>query len=145
MPRPIPSNIWTIKRVAGANPAAGVEVTDVVPAGKYWELLTVQVPCVQGITQTPLPFLQITDPSDNVIAEFPGTSAAQGASTTCAYTWGVDVPVTGQIGATPNIRSNGSLPGGLILPPGYKIKTVTQGIGANTDYGVPSYYVIEYG
>lgn len=145
MPRPVPSNNAVFKRVAGTNPAAGVEVTDAVPAGKFWELLTVQVPLVQGITQTPLPYLQITDPNDNVVAEFPGTSAAQGASTTANYTWGVDLPVTGQIGATPNIRSNGSLPAGLILPPGFKIKTVTQGIGANTDYGVPSYYVIEYG
>lgn len=141
---PLPSNIWVYKRVAGANPAAGSEVSDAVPAGKFWLLLCVNVQLVQGITQTPLPILQIDDGA-NVILESPGTSAAQAVSTTAAYSWAPSLPLTGQIGATPNIRSSGSLPYPLLLPSGYRVRTVTQGIGANTDYGVPSYYVLEIG
>lgn len=145
MPRPIPSTLWVVKRVAGADPAANGEVVDVVPAGKHWELMMVSIPLVQGATQTPQPVLQITDGSDNVIAEIFGSTTAQAVSTTCRYTWAPDLPLTGQIGATTNVRSNGPLPSGVYLPSGFKIKTLTLGIGANSDYGVPSYLVIEYG
>jgi hypothetical protein len=143
--RALPSTIWTIRRVDGANPAANTEVADAVPAGKTWELLLVSIPLVQGITQTPQPILQLTDAADGVIAEIFGSNAAQAVSTTCRYTWGPDLPLLGQIGSGANVRSGGPLPTGIYLPSGFKIKTVTLGIGANTDYGVPSYLVIEYG
>lgn len=140
---PFPGGNFAYKRIGGTNPAANVEVSEAVPAGLYWLLLAVQVALVQGATQTPQPILVIDDGA-NVIAEFPGSSAAQGASTTCAYTWAANVPLLAQIGATPNIRSGGPLSSGLILPPGYRIRTVTLGIGANSDYGVPSLYVVEF-
>lgn len=133
----------TLKRITAADPAAGVEVSVTVTALKYWELIAVYLPCVQGITQTPLPILQIDDGA-NVIAEFAGSSAAQVVSSTTFYTWGVDLPLSGQVGATPNTRSTGALPVGLILPPGYRVRTSTQGLGANTDYGVASLFVAEY-
>jgi hypothetical protein len=102
------------------------------------------MPLVQGITQTPQPFLQITDASDNVIAEiFPARRGA-GRVDDVRYTWGVDLPLSAQIGATRTCARTRRCPRGFILPAGFKIKTVTQGIGANTDYGVPSYFVIEY-
>jgi hypothetical protein len=145
MPRPVPSTIWALKRVDGANPAANAEVADAVPAGKTWELLLVSIPLVQGLTQTPQPILQLTDAADAVIAEIFGSSAAQAASTTCRYTWGPDLPLTGQIGVTTGVRSTAPLPSGIYLPSGFKIKTATLGLGANSDYGVPSYLVIEYG
>ena len=145
MARPVPSQLWVIKRIAGTDQAANAEVGDAVPAGKTWELLLVSIPLVQGATQTPQPILQLTDPSDNVIAELFGSSAAQGASTTCRYTWAPDLPLSGQIGVTTGVRSSAPLPSGLYLPAGYKVKTTTLGIGANSDYGVPSYLVIEYG
>lgn len=144
MPRPVPSQLWAIKRVAGADPAANVEVLDTVPAGKTWELLVVSIPLVQGITQTPQPILVIDD-GTNVLYEMFGSSAAQAVSTTCRYNWGPDLALTGQVGATTNVHSTAPLPSGLYLPAGYRIGTNTIGKGANTDYGVPSYVVIEYG
>lgn len=132
-----------IKRIAGTNPAANTEVSETVPADRLWQLLAVYIPLVQGITQTPWPLLRLTDASDNVLAEIYGSTAAQGASTTCAYSWvrGLSV-ASGQIGATTNVRSFAPLPD-ILLPGGYKIKTVTIGIGANSDYGVPSLLVAE--
>jgi hypothetical protein len=142
--RALPSILWQIKRVAGADPAANAEVSDAVPTGKTWELLLVSIPLVQGITQTPQPLLQITDAADAVIAEIFGSSAAQAVSTTCRYTWGPDLPLSAQVGSGANVRSSAPLPSGIYLPSGFKIKTATLGIGANTDYGAPSYLVIEY-
>jgi len=141
---PTTSTLFTYKRVASADPAAGSEVAPVVvPANKSWELLAAWVTLVQGLTQTPQPFLVIDD-GTSTIAEFAGSSAAQSVSTTAKYTWGIDLPLLGQIGATPNIRSGGPL-ARLYLPTGFRVGTFTAGIGANTDYGVMGLFVIEYG
>lgn len=129
------------KRVAGTNPAANTEVSEIVPAGKYWFLFGIYIPLVQGLTQTPQPILVIDDGA-NVIFEGVGSSAAQAASTTCAYTWAPGLSLTGQIGTGANVRSNAALPA-IVIGPGYRIRTITLGIGANTDYGVPSLYVAE--
>lgn len=139
---PLPSNKFTYKRITGTDRAANTEVSETVPVGKFWWLVSFKVVCVQGATQTPLPFLTIDDGTTTFL-EVPGTTTAQAVSTTATYTWASDIQLTGQIGTTPSIRSNGPLPSNLLLLPGYRIQTVTQGIGANTDYGAPSYYVVE--
>jgi hypothetical protein len=141
---PLPSNEGLLKSVAGANPAAGQEVNDTVPVGKWWMVLSVSVQLVQGLTQTPQPTL-VFDDGANVIAQYPGCSAAQAVSTTCQYSWAADCQLSGQVGATPNIVACGPIGEAFILPGGYRIRTVTAGIGANTDYGVPRYYVCELG
>lgn len=133
-------------QVNGGNPGAGAEIADqVVPAGKTWELVAVSVVLVQGLTQTPQPILQIDDGSADVIFESFGSSAAQAVSTTCRYCWAPNLPLTGQVGVTTGVHSNAPLPGSLLLPAGYRIRTVTLGIGANSDFGAPSFYVVEYG
>ena len=127
----------------GTNPAANTEITETVPAGKFWELISFSVALVQGITQTPQPILQLDDGTDVIFESF-GSSAVQAVSTTCRYTWAPGLPLTGQVGATTNVHSTGGLPEGLILGPGYRIKTLTIGIGANSDYGAPSLLYVEY-
>lgn len=135
-----------VQRVTGADPAAAGEILYTVPAGKILELVAVRVALVQGITQTPQPILQVTDPNDNVVFESLGATGAQPASTTATYIWGVDLGAPGAlIGATPNIRAFAPLAKALCLPAGWKVKTSTLGIGAGTDYGVPSLLVIERG
>lgn len=37
------------------------------------------------------------------------------------------------------------LDAGIFLPPGGRVKTVTQAIQAADDYGAPTLYVVEYG
>jgi hypothetical protein len=128
--------------VLGTNPAANAELAETVPAGSRWKLLAVSVALVQGATQTPQPILVIDD-GTNVIFEGFGSSAAQAVSTTCRYTWAPGLTLTAQIGATTNVHSTASLPEGLILPAGYRIRTVTVGIGANSDYGAPTLLVDE--
>lgn len=135
------SNLYTYKRVAGADPAANVEISDAVPAGKVWQLLSVSVSLVQGAVQTPQPSL-IIDDGTNVLFQGFGASSAQNAGVTCQYTWAPDLPLSAAGALT---IATAPLPSGLFLPPGFRIRTVTAGKGANTDYGVPSYFVVEYG
>jgi hypothetical protein len=139
-----PSTLADIRQVNGTNPAVNTEISESVPDGKHWELAAVSIVLVQGITQTPQPLLVIDDGTD-VIFEMFGSSAAQAASTTCRYNWAPDLPLTGQIGTGANVHSVAPLPAGLILEPGYRIRTSTLGIGANSDYGAPSLFVVEYG
>lgn len=122
--------------VAGTNPAANTEIAETVTTGEFWELQAVTVALVQGATQTPQPIL-IIDDGTNVLYESFGSSAAQGASTTCQYTWAPGHTLSGQVGTGANVHSVAPLPAGLLLGPGYRIRTSTLGIGANSDYGAP--------
>jgi hypothetical protein len=127
------------------NPSAGAEVpTQTVPTGKIWWLKGFSVACVQGLTQTPQPIL-IVDDGTNVVFEMFGSSAAQGASTTCRYSWGVGLPFTGQVGTGAGVHSTAPLPANLLLKEGWRLFTSTLGIGANTDYGTGTVYVVEFG
>lgn len=128
--------------VLGSNPAANAEVSVTVPAGELWLVRAVTVALVQGITQTPLPVLRITD-GTNVFFESPGSTTAQAVSTTCQYTWAPGMTLTGQIGATTGVHSVAPLLEGILLIPGSVISTVTVGLGANSDYGVPAVRVLK--
>ncbi|MBI3936408.1 MAG: hypothetical protein HY323_05480 [Betaproteobacteria bacterium] len=131
------------KQVTGTDPAANTEFSETVPAAKAWKLVAVSVALVQGATQTPQPILVIDDGADVFFESF-GSSAAQAVSTTCQYTWAPGHTLSGQVGATTNVHSTGPLPEGLVLPPGFRIRSSTIGIGANSNYGAPSLYVVEY-
>jgi hypothetical protein len=131
------------KEVTGTDVAANTEFSETVPTGKAWLLVAVRVDLVQGITQTPQPILLIDDGTDVIFAGF-GSSAAQAVSTTCRYTWAAGLSLTGQIGATTTVHSHGALPAGLLLPAGFRIRSQTLGIGANSNYGAPSLFVAEY-
>jgi hypothetical protein len=143
MPPGAPSNLSVGKVVTGTNPAANTEWSVTVPLGKWWLLLSVSVQLVQGATQTPQPLLTITDGVTTFFEGF-GASAAQSSATTQRYNWAGDMTMT-VAGTTPNIHSTAPLPENLMLLPGYVIASTTLGIGANTDYGAPALYVIEYG
>lgn len=143
MPAGIPSGLAEKLQVNGTNPAANAEISETVTTGKFWHLLSFSVVLVQGATQTPQPILVIDDGTDVIFESF-GSSAAQAVSTTCRYTWAPGLPLTGQIGATTNVHSTAPLPEDLILGPGYRIRTSTIGIGANTDYAAGSLFVVEY-
>lgn len=135
------TGVTTVLQVDTTNAAAGVEISHTMAAGT-WELVSVSVSLVQGITQTPQPILVIDDGTD-VVFEMFGSSAAQAASTTCRYTWAPGLPLTAQVGATTNVHSTAPLPEGLILPGGWRVRTSTLGIGANTDYAVAALLVME--
>jgi hypothetical protein len=128
------------KVILGANPAAGSECSDTVPASETWLLLAWAVTLAQGLTQTPLPDLLIDD-GTNLLYRTPLASSAQNASVTADYFAAPQLPL-GAGGA--NTRITAPLPSGLILPAGFRIRTVTAGIGANSDYGQPRIFVVKY-
>lgn len=132
-----------LRVVTGANPAANTEISETLAAGTYWQLVAIKLTLAQGITQTPQPILLLDD-GTTVFWEGFGSSAAQAVSTTCVYTFAAGHTLTGQVGSGANVHSTAPLPEDILLGPGYRIRTSTLGIGANTDYGAPNLYVVEY-
>lgn len=127
--------------VAGGATGITISTTTQGTNAKSWYLFSVSVQLVQGATQTPFPSLVIDDGANTLFQAFAGT-AALSAATTSQYTWAPNLTPIGGAAAT---AAQGPLPANLVLPSGFRIRTVTTGIGANTDYGVPSYYVCELG
>jgi hypothetical protein len=134
----------TLTQLNGADPAAAAEISQVVPADEWWQLVAVSAALAQGATQTPQPILVIDDGVDVLFESF-GSSAAQAAGTTCRYTWAPGLPLSGQVGSGANVHSHAPIPQGIVLGPGYRIRTLTLGIGANSDYAAPSLFYVEYG
>lgn len=138
---PAPSTLNKLYRAVGANPAAGSECLLTVPPGKWWQPLAIWVTLAQGATQTPLPILVIDDGTSELFRS-PGATTAQSAATTTVYTWAPGLTPGAGGASTSNF---GALPLGLLLAAGSRIQTLTTGIGANSDYGIPACQVIEYG
>ena len=123
----------TVESVSSNDAAANAEFLFTVPAGEKWLLKSVSVALVQGATQTPWPVLVIDD-GTNVIWSAPSGSAAQAADTTCQHSWGLASPLT-IAGVTTAVKATGPLPEGLVLPASYRIRSLTTGLGANSNYG----------
>lgn len=126
--------------VTTSDPAANTEISQTVTAGKYWRFLSASVQMVQGATQTPWPSLVFDDGTSVLFQGYSGT-AAMSASTTTQHSW---APGNLNLGSAASVVNTGSAPNGFVLGPGYRIRTVTTGIGANSNYGVMKIYVVEF-
>lgn len=124
----------------GSNVAANTEFSETVPAGETWELVAVSVSLAQGATQTPLPILIVDDGTTTLFESF-GSTTVQAVNTTTQYTWAPGLTLTGQVGATTNVHSTAPLPLGLVLGGGFRIRTSTVGLGANSNYASPAFLI----
>ena len=123
------------------DPAANNEFTITVPIGEAWLVESVSVQLVQGLTQTPWPYLTVTDSAGTLLLKQQCGTVAMNASVTAQCTWAQNGTVLG--GATDTQRF-GNLPSPLFCGPGFVIASSTTGKGANTDYGAASLLVVRY-
>lgn len=136
-----------MRTITGTNPAANTEVLETVPADVLWRLHAFTVVMAQGATQTPTPNLVI---DDGTTANRRGVFASQnqGASTTRTHIWqkGSEAPASAAFTITDTdiLLINGTLPHELILREGDRIRTLTTGIGANSNYADPIFRVEEW-
>jgi hypothetical protein len=128
----------------GTNPAAGVEISETVPAGASWGLLAATFTNVQAGVGTPQPMLIIDDGTD-VLFETLAASAAQAISTTCRYNFAPGLAISAIIGATTNCHAFAPLPAGLVLDEGWRIRTSTIGMSANSDFSAIALTIVNYG
>ena len=143
-----------IRTVTGTNPAAAAEVSEAVPANATWKLLHFSVVCAQGATQTPRVILVCDDGAAANRVFVTGQANAQSADTTRTWIFprGATLPdnsaYLGFAAAavdTDSLLEGGRLPNdGVLLVEGDRIRTATQGIGANTNFAAPIFEVEEW-
>lgn len=140
---PVQSSIegpGTVRLIAGTTPGAGAEISETVPTGARWELLT---------------FCTTFTPGGGPIVRTPILVASRGGSTMfeIAAQAGVDVPnvlrVSWQNGlgvSTPQVgtRTSQSLPVRVPLLAGAILSTFTNAIQAGDQYSAVSYGVREW-
>lgn len=120
------------RSISGTNPAAGAEVSEVVPTNALWLLRAMQLPIVGGAAAF-TPRLAFRDGSDNEFWNSKTITVAGGATESINFGLQGDSPEAA--------HSSLSLPF-LYLPEAYDFTTL--GITADDDYGVPQLLVEEW-
>lgn len=129
-----------LRSIVGATPGAGADVSETVPAGVRWELLSFRLQVLASATVANR-FTRITfdDGTATPFAEAAANAVACTASQTCVYAFGAGQPnVTGQV-----IYVAGT-PVGMRLSPGFRIKSITTGIQAGDQISGVQYLVKEW-
>jgi len=132
------------KAITGADPAAGADINEAVPAGKWWKLLSVKFTlATSAVAANRRPALVL---EDGAAVEFWRwrTGVDQAASLTRTYQFLTSLSTEVDRSTTFNELYE-PLDEDLVLPPGGRVKTVTQAKDAGDNYGAPVLYVVEYG
>lgn len=133
------ANRGRLRTIVGTDPAAGIEVTETVPAGARWRLVALKVTLVTDATvANRFPVLTIDDGTNVVLAVSVATAVTATQTATFSF---ADVGAN----AAPVITAGVvSFPKDFSLFGGYRIKTLTTGIVAGDNYGAPVYLVEEF-
>lgn len=129
-----------IRSITGTDPAANTEISETVPTGAVWELLSFFASLVtDGTAANRRPFL-IIDDGANIVFESP-TATLQVASLTIPYTWAEGMPIGGSINSSFQVH-------GLVapnrLPAGFRVRTSTISIQATDNWSAPQLLVREW-
>jgi len=124
----------------GTDPAAGVEVSEQVPGGRWWQLLSMRVSLVTDANVANRLVGLTFDDGTTTYLEMIHTTA-QAASVTRSHSWGPGLGF--QVGSASGYFSPLPTPP-LILGPGHRIRTVTVGLQAGDNYAAPALYVVDY-
>lgn len=129
-----------LRSITGAVPAAGGEISETVPTGARWELLSIATQLVASATVATRNSILTLDDAATVYGRFPMNNA-QGAGTTFAITWG-----QGQafINGEPSQGITASIPVNVKLAAGHRIRTSTVSIQAADQYSAIQYLVREW-
>lgn len=126
--------------VPAANPAAGAEIIEVVPAGQLWHVHSVRAVLVTDATVANRQSILTLDDGTNPFLEL-ASQSNQAASTTVRYSW-AQVYVAQY---TSTQRSILPFPvGGIILQPGWRVTTSTPNLQANDNYARPQIFATVY-
>jgi len=126
--------------VTGTDPAAGVEITETVPTGAAWRLLSLGATLVTGIAAPARTPTLVLD--DGATSYYTGVSTqASGASTTKRYFWSVN---GSELITIAPIDGTGRLPSETVLLAGHRLRTLTDAFAAADNWGAPTLYVEEW-
>lgn len=128
-----------IRSITGTNPAAGANISETVPTGARWRLLSVLLRFVTEATAGNRDVTLVIDDGANVIANI-SSGFTHAASLTYDYSF-----------AGEGSRYNGTVSNFIVVPlprltllAGYRIRSATGGIQPLDDYGAPQLLVEEW-
>ena len=128
-----------IRLIVGTNPAAGEEISETVPAGVRWRLISLRAILATNATvANRTPRLQLVDGAHPFFTS--GVSATVTASTTSVFSFAV----VGQEDTTSPSAAVQCIPDNLILLPDQKITTVTGAMEEGDNWDVPVLLVEEW-
>jgi hypothetical protein len=129
-----------IRSISGSTPAAGAEISETVPTGARWELLTFATTLITSVAAANrFPTLTLDDGASVYYQDTATTAHA--ASTTIRY---VFAEGNGFKSGTTNNLQNGAVPMGNRLSAGHRIRTATQAIQVADQYSNVQYLVREW-
>jgi hypothetical protein len=139
---PIASSIsgpGRLRSIAGTDPAAGVEISETVPPGVRWRLVSFQgTLTTSAAVANRFPGILIDD--GTTVLLFSRSLAAQTASNGVNHSWadwGAQSTTLGSPNALP-------IPPGLILAAGFRIRTSTAALDVGDNWTAPQYLVEEW-
>lgn len=126
--------------LVGTDPAVNTEISQTVPAGFVWRLVAIRFSLqTDANVANRSVSLNIDDGTANIPIALPA-SAVQAASLGVFYQ-GVANGVTA---AVVGIQQIGLPPGGVLMLPGWRVRTVTSLIQAGDNYSAPVLYFEQY-
>lgn len=128
-----------LRSVLGTNPAAGVSISETVPTGARWRLLSMSFELVTAVAAADREVAIVIDDGATVLFTSP-SGFTQTASLTRRYSASI---VGAAVAPTQGTDRQIIIPD-LWLPAGARIRTVTTNIQAGDDYGAPQLLVEEH-
>ncbi len=128
-----------IRSITGTDPAAGVEISETVPTGAVWRVMSLYTALVTDATVVDREPHLILDDGATVYYRA-GFATAQAASQSRTYCWSdTGVSFVGVLG-----NRVGVLPSSIYMLPGHRVRTVTTGITAADNWDSPYLLVEEW-
>lgn len=132
----VAANLLTV--TTGPDPAAGAEWSQTVPVGESWQINSIRFSLTtSAVVANRIPSITF-DNGVTVFARY-ASAASQAASLTTSYTASVDTPSTALLGTEVVI----AIPR-IIIPSGYRIRSVTTAIDVADDYTAPVFYYTRF-
>lgn len=128
-----------LRLIVGATPAAGAEISETVPTGAQWELISFEADLTTAVAvANRVPVFTIDDGA-NIYYRAPVNG-----NETASATWRNILTTIGSVnnGLLQNVAVEGA-PSNLRLPAGHRIRTATIAIQGADQYAAPIYLVRE--
>lgn len=129
-----------IRSIAGTTPAAGAEISETVPTGARWELLSIYVLLTTSATVINRNPMLIVDDGANSYYRMQ-QNANETASQAWSNVWAAGVPVWANAGQPGQVAG---LPIGLRMTAGQRFRSLTSGIQVGDQYSALQYLVREW-
>lgn len=128
-----------LRSITGTDPAAGVEISETVPTGARWNLVSMVATLTTDATAANrISKLIIDDGVTPVFVATPNEVTTASQAQRHQTTQGVsNISITAVEAAWP-------IPVPLVLPAGYRIRTETAALQAGDNWGAPQLYVEEW-